>query len=34
MSPPMNIGKDDVDEAIRILEETFTAVTAAMCATA
>ncbi len=34
LSPPMNIGKDDVDEAIRILEETFAAVTAAMFATA
>ncbi len=34
LSPPMNIGKADVDEAIRILEETFAAVTAALCATA
>jgi 4-aminobutyrate aminotransferase len=34
LSPPMNIGKADVDEAIRILEETFAAVTAALCTTA
>ena len=26
MSPPMNIGKDDVDEAIRILDECFAAI--------
>ena len=29
MSPPMNIGKADVDEACRILDEAFTAVSAA-----
>jgi 4-aminobutyrate aminotransferase len=34
MSPPMNIGKADVDEALRLLEESFAAVTAAMFATA
>jgi len=34
MSPAMNIGKGDVDEAIRLLEESFAAVTAAMFATA
>jgi 4-aminobutyrate aminotransferase-like enzyme len=33
MSPPMNIGKGDVDEAMRLLEESFAAVTAAMFAT-
>ena len=34
MAPPMNIGKDDVDEAARILRASFTAVMAAMFATA
>jgi len=34
MSPPMNIGREDVDEAIRILEESFVAVARSMMATA
>jgi 4-aminobutyrate aminotransferase-like enzyme len=34
MSPPMNIAKSDVDEALRLLDLSFAAVTAAMFATA
>ena len=34
MSPPLNIGKADVDEAIRMLDKAFAAVTAAQPATA
>ena len=34
MAPPMNISKADVDEAVRILHESFAAVMAAMFATA
>jgi 4-aminobutyrate aminotransferase-like enzyme len=34
MAPPMNVGKADVDEALRLLEESFAAVAAAMFATA
>ena len=34
MAPPMNISKADVDEAVRILHESFVAVVAAMFATA
>ena len=34
MAPPMNISKSDVDEAVRILHESFAAVLAAMFATA
>jgi 4-aminobutyrate aminotransferase-like enzyme len=33
MSPPLNIGKADVDEAIRMLDKAFAAVTAAQPAT-
>jgi 4-aminobutyrate aminotransferase-like enzyme len=29
MSPPMNIAKSDVDDAVRILDESFAAVSAA-----
>jgi 4-aminobutyrate aminotransferase len=34
MSPPMNIGKSDVDEALRLLDESFAAVTQSAMATA
>jgi 4-aminobutyrate aminotransferase-like enzyme len=34
MSPAMNIAKSDVDEALRILDESFVAVTRKMLATA
>jgi 4-aminobutyrate aminotransferase-like enzyme len=34
LSPPMNIGKGDVDEAFRLLDLSFAAVMAAMMATA
>ena len=34
MSPPLNISKADVDEAIRMLDKAFAAVTAAQPATA
>ena len=33
MSPAMNIGKADVDEALRLLDESFAAVTQSMMAT-
>ena len=34
MAPPMNIGKSDVDEALRVLDESFAAVTSRVLATA
>jgi 4-aminobutyrate aminotransferase-like enzyme len=34
LSPPMNIGKADVDEAFRLLDQSFATVTAAMLTTA
>jgi 4-aminobutyrate aminotransferase-like enzyme len=34
MSPPMNIAKSDVDEALRLLDESFAAVTHKAMATA
>jgi len=34
MSPPMNIGKSDVEEALRLLDESFAAVAQSIMATA
>jgi 4-aminobutyrate aminotransferase len=34
MSPPMNIGKSDVDEAFKALDRSFAAVSAAMLTSA